>query len=109
MIIHVPVYMECDGHNIGGSYYPRPKIHANFVIRIDTDDDSRPIEYAKVYGPKIKLRFQTDDGDVFAMVFEGTQYRKLIERAKANPADYCADPIEGIRLQDIADATRRTV
>lgn len=105
MIIHVPVYIaiDCGGKNIGGPYYGRPSMEANFIIRFDTDDDSGPIEFAKRYGARTGA-FSPDTGDVFATAFDSDGYRKLIARVKANPVDYCADAGEGERLQEIADA-----
>lgn len=105
MIIQVPVFIAIDPSSSLVVYHTRKA--ANFVIRFDTDDDSKPIEFAKKYGTQ-PLRFHPDTADIFALVFEGAEYRKLIERAKANPIDYCADPIEGERFQEIADAARRT-
>lgn len=105
MIIEVPVYIAIDPSSSLVVY--RTRAQANFVIRFDTDDDSKPIEFAKKYGSQ-PLRFHPDIADIFALVFEGAEYRKLIERAKANPVDYCADPVEGEGLQEIADAARRT-
>lgn len=108
MIIDVPVYiaMDHDGKNMGGPYYPRPQIEARFVVRIDTDDDSKPIQFAKKYGSTVG-KFYEDTADIFALAFDTNDYRKLIERAKANPVDYCSDSDEGERLQEIADAARR--
>jgi hypothetical protein len=90
MIVEFPVYMAVDYEGRPG-INTRPLSEVNFRVRFDTEDDSKPIEYAKVYGNKVG-KFWSDTGDVFATMFDSDSYRKLVERAKASPEDYAPTP-----------------
>lgn len=106
MLVDIPVLVAIDCHRpdwkaIGGAVQ-----HRIITMRFDVDDDDAPAQFTLDHPAHEKSHWSIDkDGVLFALI-SSDRYRRLVERVRANPVDYCADQAEGLILQEEAEATR---
>lgn len=102
MLIEIPVVIAFDCEQNG-----RPLKHARtFALRIDIDDDDAPCQYALTYPTDAKTLWSPDtDGNIVGLLPHGA-YEKIVKAARAEPYNYCADTVEGERLQAKIEAER---
>lgn len=112
MLIDVPVLIAFDvneGMSFDYRKLDRAVSRLTLTLRFDTDDPDKPIRYTGHYPPRDndESQWSTDTDGVIAGLMPYGCEKKLIERARRNPADYCADPAEGDTLQEQVDEQRR--
>lgn len=97
MLIHLPIEVVFDPDSRGNSLTKVP-----LTLRFDTETTDVPVEITHHDPADPKAFWQNADAIVDMM--PGRAWNRLIDRVTHSPADYCADPIEGDRRQQLVYA-----
>lgn len=103
MLIDFPVLIAFDVKGGSHSYeLGRAAALRTITLRIDTDDTEKPLQYTGHYPPRDNdaSQWSTDTDGIFAGLMPYGAEKKIGERAKKYPTDYCADPQEAAVLEE---------
>lgn len=97
MLVHIPIDVAFDA----GAY--RDTIDKqSFTLRFDSDTSNVPVEITRCDPNDPKAEWHPAEAIVEMMA--PRSWNRLMDRLRFSPADYCADPVEGDRRQQLVYA-----